>query len=166
MIIVDTSVWQYLGILLYILGSSSIFKMSVKIFESNKKNISKNIVKLNLEQNIDLGCIIILSTYVQRKQVFENFMIGLPDKTENSLWPSSQLRVIIESVWQTVTSLIHIWEQIQSVTKKYLRITLVFMWNMALLQTFNLCFSKVFARINKIFTLVGRLHTRVSFYEV
>ena len=85
MIIIDTSVWQYLGILLYILGSSSIFKMSVKIFESNKKNISKNIVKLNLEQNIDLGCIIILSTYVQRKQVFENFMIGLPDKTENSL---------------------------------------------------------------------------------
>ena len=85
MIIVDTSVWQYLGILLYILGSSSIFKMSVKIFESNKRNISKNIVKLNLEQNIDLGCIIILSTYVQRKQVFENFMIGLPDKTENSL---------------------------------------------------------------------------------
>ena len=85
MIIVDTSVWQYLGILLYILGSSSIFKMSMKIFESNKKNISKNIVKLNLEQNIDLGCIIILSTYVQRKQVFENFMIGLPDKTENSL---------------------------------------------------------------------------------
>ena len=85
MIIVDTSVWQYLGILLYILGSSSTFKMSVKIFESNKKNISKNIVKLNLEQNINLGCIIILSTYVQRKQVFENFMIGLPDKTENSL---------------------------------------------------------------------------------
>ena len=85
MILVDTSVWQYLGILLYILGSSSIFKMSVKIFECNKKNISKNIVKLNLEQNIDLGCIIILSTYVQRKQVFENFMIGLPDKTENSL---------------------------------------------------------------------------------
>ena len=85
MIIIDTSVWQYLGILLYILGSSSIFKMAVKIFESNKKNISKNIVKLNLEQNIDLGCIIILSTYVQRKQVFENFMIGLPDKTENSL---------------------------------------------------------------------------------
>ena len=85
MIIVDTSVWQYLGILLYILGSSSIFKMSVKIFESNKKNISKNIVKLNLEQNINLGCIIILSTYVQKKQIFENFMIGLPDKTENSL---------------------------------------------------------------------------------
>ena len=85
MIIVGTSVWQYLGILLYILGSSSIFKMSVKTFESNKKNISKNIVKLNLEQNINLGCIIILSTYVQRKQVFENFMIGLPDKTENSL---------------------------------------------------------------------------------
>ena len=84
MIIVDTSVWQYLGILLYILGSSSTFKMSVKIFESNKKNISKNIVKLNLEQNINLGCIIILSTYVQRKQVFENFMIRLPDKTENS----------------------------------------------------------------------------------
>ena len=52
MIIVKTSVWQYLGILLYILGSSQIFKMLVKTFENNGKNISKNIVKLNLEQNV------------------------------------------------------------------------------------------------------------------
>ena len=52
MIIVKTSVWQYLGILLYILGSSYIFKMSVKTFENNGKNISKTIVKLKLEQNI------------------------------------------------------------------------------------------------------------------
>ena len=29
--------------------------------------------------------------------------IILPDKTENSLWHSSQLRVIIESVWHIVT---------------------------------------------------------------
>ena len=57
--------------------------MSVKIFETNGKNVCKNIVKLKLEQNI--CCIIIWSAYVQRKQIFDNFMIGLPDKTENSL---------------------------------------------------------------------------------
>ena len=40
MIIVKTSVWQYLGFLiLYALGSSSIFKLSVKNFENNGKNI-------------------------------------------------------------------------------------------------------------------------------
>ena len=59
--------------------------MSVKNFENNGKNVSKNIVKLNLEQNIKSRCIIIWSTYVQRKQIFYNFMISLPDKTENSL---------------------------------------------------------------------------------
>ena len=48
----NTSVWQYLGILLYILGCSKIFKMLVKTFENNGKNITRNIVKLNLEQNI------------------------------------------------------------------------------------------------------------------
>ena len=57
----------------------------MKTFEHNGKNISKNIVKLNLEQNINLCCIIILSTYVYRKQIFDNFVIILPDKTENSL---------------------------------------------------------------------------------
>ena len=59
--------------------------MSVKTFENNGKNISKNIVKLNLEQNIVLCCIIVLSTYVQRKQIFDSFVVILPDKTENSL---------------------------------------------------------------------------------
>ena len=59
--------------------------MLVKTFENNGKNISKNIVKLNLEQNINLCSIIIWSKYVQRKQIFDNFMIILPDKTENSL---------------------------------------------------------------------------------
>ena len=52
MTINSTSVWQYLGILLYILGCSKIFKVLVKTFENNGKNITRNIVKLNLEQNI------------------------------------------------------------------------------------------------------------------
>ena len=52
MTINNTSVWQYLGILLYILGCSKIFKMLVKTFENNGKNITRTIVKLNLEQNI------------------------------------------------------------------------------------------------------------------
>ena len=48
MIIVNNS----LTILIYILGCSSIFKILVKTFENNGKNISKSIVKLNLEQKI------------------------------------------------------------------------------------------------------------------
>ena len=52
MIIVKTSAWQYLGIALNILVSSEIFKILVKTFENNGKSISKNIVKLNLEQKI------------------------------------------------------------------------------------------------------------------
>ena len=71
MIIVKTSVRQYLGILLYIIGSSWIFKMLVKTFENNGKNMSKSIVKLNFEKNINLCCIIILSTYVQGKQFWQ-----------------------------------------------------------------------------------------------
>ena len=59
--------------------------MSVKTFENNGKNISKNIVKLNLKQNTYLYYIIIWSTYVQRKDIFDNFMISLPDKTKISL---------------------------------------------------------------------------------
>ena len=45
--------------------------MLVKTFENNGKNISKNIVKLNLKQNNNLYCIIIWSTYVQRKHIFD-----------------------------------------------------------------------------------------------
>ena len=108
MIIVKTSVWEYLGIILFILGSSQIFKIFVKTFENKGKNISKNIVKLNLEQNINLCCTIILSAYVQRKQIFNNFVIILSDKTENSFWHSSQLKVTIESVWR-IAALIYIW---------------------------------------------------------
>ena len=80
MIIVNNS----LTILIYILGCSSIFKILVKTFENNGKNISKNIVKLNLKQNTNLYCVIITSTYVQRKHIFDKFMISLPDKTEKS----------------------------------------------------------------------------------
>ena len=52
MIIVKKSVCKYLGVLLYILDSSQILKMLVKTFDYTGKNISKNIVKLNFEQNI------------------------------------------------------------------------------------------------------------------
>ena len=45
--------------------------MLVKTFENNGKNISKNIVKLNLKQNNNLYCMIIWSTYVQKKYVCE-----------------------------------------------------------------------------------------------
>ena len=59
--------------------------MLLKTFENNGKNISKNIVKLNLEQNINLCYIINWSTYEQRKQTFDNFMASLQDKTDDSL---------------------------------------------------------------------------------
>ena len=61
------------------------FKMLVKFIENNGKNISKNTVKLNLKENTNLFFIIISSTYVLRKHIFDNFMISLPDKTETSL---------------------------------------------------------------------------------
>ena len=59
--------------------------MLLKTFENNGKNIGKNIVKLNLEQNINLCYIINWSTYEQRKQTFDNFMASLQDKTDDSL---------------------------------------------------------------------------------
>ena len=45
--------------------------MSVKTFENIGKKISKNIVKLNLKQNNNLYCILIWTTYVQRKHIFD-----------------------------------------------------------------------------------------------
>ena len=54
---------------------------------------------------------------------------------------------------------------LQSFTK-YLRLTLVFMWTGALQKKFNFCFSTVFARINKIFTLEGRLGTMLKRQKV
>ena len=58
--------------------------VKTNVSENNGKNIIKSIAKLNLEQNINLCCVTIWSTYVQRKQIFDNCMISLPDKTENS----------------------------------------------------------------------------------
>ena len=81
MIIVKTSVWQYLGILFQV--AHKFLKMSVETSKNNGKNSSKNIVKLNYEQNINLCCIIIWSAYVQSKPIFDNFMISLPYKIEN-----------------------------------------------------------------------------------
>ena len=61
---VDDYCQQLFKCVLYILGSSKIFKMLVKEFENIGKNISKNIVKLNFKQKINLYCIFIWSTYV------------------------------------------------------------------------------------------------------
>ena len=48
---------------------------------------------------------------------------------------------------------------LQSFTK-YLRLTLVFLWNSALWEKFYFCFSRV------VFILAGRLGTRLSFFEL
>ena len=68
--------------------------MSVNIFENNGKKISENTVKLKLEQNIKSLTIIIWSTYVQREQIYDHFMMSLPDTTEKQF----TVTVIIESV--------------------------------------------------------------------
>ena len=44
--------------------------MLVKTFEIDGRNSTKNIAKLNLKQNTNLYCIIIWSTYVQTKHIF------------------------------------------------------------------------------------------------
>ena len=49
---------------------------------------------------------------------------------------------------------------------KYMRLTLVSMWNSALREKFNFCFSRTFASIDKIFILAGRLGRGLSFREV
>ena len=77
--------------------------MSLESFEHNGSNI-ENILNLGWAKTLNLCCVIIWSTYVQRKEIFDNFMISLADKTEKSLWLTSQLRVIIESVWHIVAS--------------------------------------------------------------
>ena len=72
MIIVKTNAWQYLGFLLHILGSSQICKISVKTFE---KNISENIVKLKLEQNIKSLLYNNLVYIYEKEQIFDSFII-------------------------------------------------------------------------------------------
>ena len=72
--------------------------MLVTTFEHNRRNISKNIVKLNLKQNTNFYCIIIC-LHMWKGNIF---LISVPDKTDKSLWNSSQLRVIFESVWYIV----------------------------------------------------------------
>ena len=58
--------------------------MLVKIFENNGKN-SKNIVKLNWEQNIKSLLYNHLVYICAEETDFKNFMISLPDKTELTL---------------------------------------------------------------------------------
>ena len=55
--------------------------------------------------------------------------------------------------------------QRETVTKR-LKLTLVFMRSSTLQEKFNSVFQELFASINKFFNLVGRLGTRLSFYEV
>ena len=83
-IIVKTSVCHYLSILLYIFVSSEIFKISVKTFENNRKN-SENIAKMKLEQNFNSLLYNHLVYVCAKERDFDNFMISLPDKTENAL---------------------------------------------------------------------------------
>ena len=45
--------------------------------------------------------------------------------------------------------------------RKYLREALFFMWNTALRENYNFYFLSVFASIDKIFILGGRLGTRL-----
>ena len=56
--------------------------MSGKTFENNGKNITEIIVKLKLGYNIKPLLYNHWSTHVQREQMFDNFMISLPDNTE------------------------------------------------------------------------------------
>ena len=77
-------------------------KTFLKIMEKSLVKISQN---WSCSKTLNLWCIIIWSTYVQRKQIFDNFMISLPDKTENPLWLISQLRAKAESVWNIVFNL-------------------------------------------------------------
>ena len=55
--------------------------MLVKTFGNNEKIIRKNILKLNLEQKIKS----LLYDHLLREQIFDSFMISLPNKTENVL---------------------------------------------------------------------------------
>ena len=45
--------------------------MLVTTFENDRRNIRKNIVKLNLKQKTNLYRITIWSTYVQREHIFD-----------------------------------------------------------------------------------------------
>ena len=45
--------------------------MLVETFENIEKNVSKNIVKLNLKQNNNLYCITIWSAYMQMNHIFD-----------------------------------------------------------------------------------------------
>ena len=71
--------------------------------------------------------------------------------------------VIVELNWFLEAVLLYV--ILQSLSK-YLRLTLVFMWNSWILEKFNFCVARVFASINKICILSGRLATGLSFYDV
>ena len=62
--------------------------MSVKTFENMKSLLHNHLVYICAEET----------------EICEFYDISLPEKSENLLWDSSQLRVIIESVWHVVNS--------------------------------------------------------------
>ena len=85
--------------------------MLVTTFENNGGNISKNIVKLNLKQNTNHYCIIISSTYVQRKHIFdkparEDWKLTLKQFTVNE-HNSVSLRYCNFNLFLVITRLIH-----------------------------------------------------------
>ena len=82
--------------------------MSVKAFENNGKNVTQNIVKLKLEQNIKSLLYNHLVYICAEETDFWHFMMSLPDNTENPLWHSSQLKVVIELVWH-IGTIIRVW---------------------------------------------------------
>ena len=55
--------------------------MLVTTFENNGRNISKNIVKLNLKQTL-ISIVLSFGLHMCKGNIF---LIGLPDQTENSL---------------------------------------------------------------------------------
>ena len=66
---------------------------------------------------------------------------------------------------QPENGIIHFSWELQTF-KKYLKLTLVFMWDIALREKIDFCLSRAIASIKKIFVLAGRLGTSLSFYEI
>ena len=87
--------------------------------------------------------------------VFPQLFVSANDSPNHCLLLEAQLHIICK------TFLVNL----QSFTK-YLRLPLIFMWNSALQEKFNLCFLRVFTIIDKVLILAWRLCTRLSFYEV
>ena len=103
---------------------------------------------LTFKSNLDLA----LSIILKQRELYESRHVAVECRSLK-IWDLLSF-LICSSILQRLT--------------KYLRLTLVFMWNSTKREEFNLYFSRVFCYIifNRIFILTGRLGTRLSFYEV